>query len=115
MVLGAADRMLTVGDIQYEPPLPKIRLLTPSIAILPAGDFALYPEIYQGVRRVVYRRIAADPEDWWDIGEVANLYSSNYGAIRSRQAEAAILTPLGLSKSTLLAASMRCIPILSRT
>lgn len=77
--------MLTVGDIQYEPQQPKIRLLTTSIVILPAGDFALHPEIFQNVSQVVRERIANDPNNWWDVRDVAELFAVYYGVLKRRE------------------------------
>jgi hypothetical protein len=38
MIVLALDRMITAGDIQFEPPTGKITALTSSIAIMASGD-----------------------------------------------------------------------------
>lgn len=40
MITGASDRMLTAGDIEFEPEQSKIQPLTNSIALMLAGDSA---------------------------------------------------------------------------
>src|SRR5258708_38789886 len=50
IVMGASDRMLTSGDIQFEPPLTsKLTLPTSSIGILQAGHAAFHSDIMCGV------------------------------------------------------------------
>ncbi len=102
MVVGAADRMLTAGDIEFEPEQPKIVPLTTSIFALLAGDSALQTEIMQNVYGVVNGRATAQPANWWKVSEVADLYSSFYDKARSKRAEKAILTPLRLTHETFL-------------
>jgi hypothetical protein len=46
IVIGATDRMLTAGDVQFEPSAgSKIILLSSSIFMMTAGDAALQAEI----------------------------------------------------------------------
>jgi hypothetical protein len=66
-ILGASDRMLTAGDIQFEPQQSKIVALTTSIAIMIAGDSAMQAEVMQNVNADVYRRIEAEPKNWWNV------------------------------------------------
>lgn len=44
-VLGAADRMKTAGDAEYEPETSKIFKITNSIAAMTSGDSAFQGEI----------------------------------------------------------------------
>src|ERR1700722_2346062 len=70
-VLGASDRMITAGDVQFEPDQGKIWELTTSIAVMTAGDSALQTEILQDVYQHVAKRIGTDPKDWWLLKDVA--------------------------------------------
>ena len=45
IVVIACDQMLTAGDIEFEPPHPKIYPLTTSIVMLIAGNTAALSEI----------------------------------------------------------------------
>lgn len=102
MIFGAADRMLTAGDIQFEPPDIKIMRLTSSIAIMIAGDSALHSEIFQSVYKVIYERLEVEPSEWITVKEVAELYSQFYNEVRQKCAERVILAPFGLTTETFL-------------
>ena len=101
-VFGASDRMLTSGDIEFEPLQEKIYQMTTSIAIMLAGDSALQSEILQKVRLDVYERIQHDPQNWWAVEDVAALYSRFYSEAKLKRSEAAILNPLGLNRGTFI-------------
>jgi hypothetical protein len=100
MIVGAADRMLTAGDIEFEPEVPKIVPLTNSIFVLLAGDSSLQTEIMQKVYSVTTPRIQSDPTNWIKVRDAAELYANFYNKIRLREAEDVILTPLGLTIDT---------------
>jgi hypothetical protein len=102
-VIGASDRMITSGDIEFEPPQTKILTLTNSIAVMMAGDTALQTEILYDVRRDVTQRIAVDPNTWWSIREVAELYRKYYNEAVARRSEQTILAPLALTHASFLA------------
>ena len=101
-VLGASDRMLTAGDIQFEPTQIKVVQLTSSIAVMVAGDSSAQAEILQEVRRDVQERVKQDPTNWWLVKDVAELYSHYYSRVRAKRAERAILNPLGLTQNTFI-------------
>jgi hypothetical protein len=101
-ILGASDRMLTSGDVQFEPRQTKIEPLTNSIAIMVAGDSAMQAEIIHNVRAVVWQRVAADPKDWWNLRDVAELYQRFYNHARAKRSENAVLAPLGLDTKEFL-------------
>lgn len=52
-IIGASDRMLTAGNIEFEPPIAKLHNLTKSICIMIAGDVALQADILHSVIREV--------------------------------------------------------------
>ena len=103
MIWCAADRMVTGQDVEFEPLMPKIIKITTSILIMTSGDSAFHSEIYQGVSSVVKDRIEKEPDNWWNVKDVANLYVKYYNFIKSSRAEATILAPFGLNHDTFVA------------
>lgn len=101
-IVGAADRLLTAGDIKYEPEREKIITLTNSIVAMIAGDAAFCWQVLQDVSAVVERRISANPNRWLMVREVSEMYRLSYNATRLRLAENAVLAPLGLDHETYL-------------
>jgi 20S proteasome alpha/beta subunit len=102
-VLGISDRMVTAGDIQFEPPSPKIHRLTNSIALMKAGDTSLQTQLTQQVSPRIWKMIDTDREKWVPIEEVAKLYRDAYGDIRSERAEKRVLAPYGLDFGSFIA------------
>jgi 20S proteasome alpha/beta subunit len=102
-VFAASDRMVTSGDIEFEPEQPKIWQLTTAIAIMTAGDISIQTEIFSSVSAEVRRRIGLEPDNWWSLADVADLYAQAYFKVRLRFAEQAILIPLGMNHETYLA------------
>lgn len=92
-VLGATDRQLTAGDIQFEPPLSKVWQFTPNIAALIAGDAGAQGEVCTNV----WRRQPKTCE------EAVDFYCRELGAYNTRQAERRVLFPFGLNMKSFLA------------
>ncbi|MCG2771968.1 MAG: hypothetical protein L6277_07765, partial [Desulfobacterales bacterium] len=101
-IIGASDRMLTTGDIQFEPHQSKIIPVTRSIICMVAGDSAMQAEILQYVQDIVNKRIEAEPQNWWNVRDVAELYDQYYNEARLKRAEKKILAPLGLDRNTFI-------------
>jgi hypothetical protein len=101
-VFGASDRMLTAGDVEFEPQQTKIRFLTSSCGAMVAGDAYLQEEILQGVQEDIAVRIAERPNEWIPIRDIARLYRTRCDAACRVKAEAAILVPLGITSETFL-------------
>lgn len=57
VIIGASDRMLTAGDIQFEPQQPKIIPLSNSVVVMIAGDSSLQAQIMQKIINDVRERI----------------------------------------------------------
>lgn len=95
-VLGAADRMLTSGNIQYEPAIPKIYDLTSSVAIMFAGDAFLYSEILQGVKSLITN------DSTFTVEEVSDIYIQVYNSVRFKKLENEILAPYGFTLSSFI-------------
>ena len=81
-IIGASDRMLTAGDIQFEPQQTKIFPLTTSIAVMLAGDSSMQAEVLQCVQSDVNKRIDSEPQKWWNVSDIAELYSQHYNKVR---------------------------------
>ena len=109
MVFGASDRMITTGDIQFEPEQAKIWQLTTSIAAMVAGDIAIQSEVAHLVRARIASQIEAKPPAL-KVSDVANMWADAYIKIRSRQAERLILAPLGLNHDTFIARNQELAP-----
>jgi hypothetical protein len=97
-VFSASDRMITAGDIQFEPPVEKVRYLTSSCLVMFAGDAAMQAEIIQTTQATVLQRIRTSiPARWLAIEEMAGIYKDHMiAAIFSRSARR-ILAPWGLT------------------
>lgn len=110
IIFGAADRMVTTTDIQFEPLVRKIHPITNSMIIMTAGDSVVHTEILRGVVSAVYKQIEEKPEEWWSIKAVADLYAKGYSAVRSRHAEASLLSPFGLTVETFITRQQQMAP-----
>ena len=96
-VVGASDRLVTAGDVQFEPKRPKIKALTNSVVIMTAGDAWLQSEVIDGVTRAIQGIVKADPHEWLTVRQVADIYCDSWSEIKRHRAEHAILKPLGLT------------------
>ncbi|MBC7839478.1 MAG: hypothetical protein H7Y39_12680 [Nitrospiraceae bacterium] len=103
MIFGASDRMLTGGDVEFEPNTAKIIPLTNSIAAMTAGDSAFQAEIIAEILFTISKRIDASPDDWWHVRDAAYLYVECRNEIKRKRAEQAILVPLGLGLDSFIA------------
>ena len=101
-IFGAADRMKTAGDIQYEPAITKIIKLTSSMTAMTSGDAAFQAEILKRTDEKVAAKINANPSVWAKVEDVAYLYAETRNEIRAKRAENSILLPLGLTQDSFL-------------
>jgi hypothetical protein len=97
-----SDRMITSGDIQFEPPSEKIIFLTSCIAVMAAGDSAFHHEVMKDVTKTVVDRVSKEPDNWWLVKDVVDLYVNARNNAKLKRAEAALLAPLGLNRDTFL-------------
>lgn len=102
-IIGVSDRMLTAGDVQFQPMQRKQAELTNSIAVMISGDMAIQGEILYDLRDWVNARVKADPNAWLLVKDVAKEYSKIYNEVRLRRATRRILAPLGLTPETFVA------------
>jgi hypothetical protein len=101
VIFGISDRMLTSGDVQFEPTAgSKLFGMTNSLFAMTAGDAGLQANILSAVNVEVQERITREPTNWWLIRDVADLYIKHYNIIRKKRAEDAILGPLYLNSGS---------------
>jgi len=101
-LFGASDRMLTAGDVEFEPVTPKLYSLSNSTVVMIAGEASLQIEILQKLFPFVTQRITENRSVWVPIGDLANRYHHIYQEIKSSKAEARVLAPLGLNLDTFI-------------
>ncbi|MCI0618955.1 hypothetical protein L0244_38775, partial [bacterium] len=101
-VFLVSDRMITSGDIQFEPPVAKIFFLTSSIAIMAAGDSAFHTEIMKDVVKEVNDRVVAEPDNWWLVKDIVDIYIKYRNVAKLKRSEATILAPLNLDRNSWL-------------
>lgn len=102
-VLGMSDRMLTAGDVQFQPSSSKIWQLTNSITMMVAGDIGTQTEIHADVVKSVTSALTQQPKEWLRVETVAEYYRHAYFGLQRRRAERRILEPLGLNTHSFLA------------
>jgi hypothetical protein len=106
MIVGASDRMLTSGDVEFEQAQTKIHNLTTSINIMVAGDIPTQTQILHEVSAIVQARVEREPQNWWSVKDVAELFYQRLSELRKRRAEEQILFPLGLDYAQLTSPSV---------
>lgn len=112
-IVGASDRMLTVGGlISFAPPLSKVESLTTSIAVMYAGETAMHTEVMNRLHPRVAEQISKCPSEWISVVWAAMQYRDVYLYVREQRATASILAPLGLTLETFLTRSAQMSPML---
>jgi 20S proteasome alpha/beta subunit len=95
--LVVTDRMITAGDIQYEPQQTKIAAVTPRTILVIAGDYSLHS---QAIKATV-SHFRADPSV--HPKDIAAYYGRQIQAIKLKEAEDIYLAPVGLNSDSLIA------------
>ena len=90
-VVGAADRMLTSGDIEFNASLPKIHKICNSVAVFTAGDYD--PHTFALDKTAAY---FAKSESQ-DLEDVAHYYAHRLNEFRRRHAEAHAFGDIGMT------------------
>lgn len=91
------DRMITAGDVEYEPAQLKVSFMTDQTSILIAGDYSVHAQALHDTGRQLRTRTPATPND------IALMYGRAIQAIKQRQAEDIYLAPLRLNTDTFIA------------
>jgi hypothetical protein len=94
--ITASDRMITAGDIQYEPNQLKAAFFDAAV-ILIAGDYTVHSEAIKETRRQIASIKNASPK------QLALIYGQAIQSTKRRQAEDLYLAPLGLNTDTFIA------------
>jgi 20S proteasome alpha/beta subunit len=95
--ITASDRMVTAGDVQYEPAQLKIAFLTTRTLLLIAGEYSIHSEAINFLRKEIMRNPNRTTQN------IALLYGRQIQEIKSRQAEDLFLAPIRLNTDTFIA------------
>lgn len=102
-IIGASDRMLTAGNVQFEPTFPKIYSFTSSITAMVSGDMTLQSELISDMySHINSMLIAQPPPDWFNVKDIAYLYAEFYSSLKSKRAERDYLIPVSLTRETFI-------------
>jgi len=97
-IIGASDRMLTNGDVQFEPPQMKFGALGKRITVVTAGEVHIHTEAL----RATQRDLLTNSSD--DVNNVAEIYAANMRAVTLRLSAQRYLAPHGLDEVSFLSA-----------
>jgi hypothetical protein len=97
IIIGVSDRMLTAGEIEFEPEQSKIWFFSSAIIALFSGDAAIQGQLLKQTYDEVKVKIDADPTNWMSVKDIATLYCQEYRELRKSHAETEILSPLVLT------------------
>ena len=95
--IAISDRMITAGDVEYEPQQPKVAQLADNTILLIAGDYSIHSQAIKNAHAQLKGDKAPDPY------RVAKIYGAAIQGIRRQQAEDLYLAPLGLNTDSFLA------------
>ncbi len=98
-IVGASDRMLTAGDIQFQPSQSKVWPLTTSITGMIAGDVGIHADIFNKINSDISIHLENNPQQWLKVSDVAELYVQYYEQLKIKCSERDILKPLGLDRN----------------
>ncbi len=103
VIIGASDRKVTAGDIEFEPDIQKIYPFAPHaphIVALTAGDTTAQKEIcdYTWLHRTQ------------TVRDTVSAYCRELGQYNLRQSEQKVLAPLGFTMKSFLASQRRLAP-----
>lgn len=123
-IIGASDRMMTSGDVEFEPDLDsiqkpdlppqisrtfnantKIYPITTSIVFMTAGDSGFQSEIIQDVIGVINQQVAHDKTRWISVKEMVDIYLNSYNEAKAKRAQQLVFAPYGLTKKEFLSQS----------
>jgi hypothetical protein len=103
-VITASDRMLTAGDIQYEPAQHKVSFISTHAIIMVAGDMVIHTEALLSTQSDIQR------DNFTTVRQIAENYASHIRRIRLKRASQIYLSPLGLDENTFLINQKNMVP-----
>jgi 20S proteasome alpha/beta subunit len=95
--LVASDRMITAGDVEYEPQQLKVAYISQKAILVIAGQYPTHTQAIQQVAKQLQERPDSTPET------IAALYGKAIQKIRMQLAEDEYLAPLGMNTDTFIA------------
>jgi 20S proteasome alpha/beta subunit len=95
--LVASDRMITAGDVEYEPQQLKVAYISPKAILVIAGQYPTHTQAIQQVAKQLRARSDSSPE------MIAALYGKAIQKIRMQLAEDIYLAPFGMNTDTFVA------------
>ena len=98
MIVAAADRMITIRDIEYEPEQTKIFYLATQTIVIFAGDM----EIHASICKITLAKTSKLSPVNITVKNIAEIYASEFAEYRRQEAEIAVLKPLGLDLQSFL-------------
>jgi 20S proteasome alpha/beta subunit len=101
-IVAAADRMITIGELEYEPEQTKIVELAGQTIALCAGDMQLHAVVVPKVRKLVRDALHENPANI-NVSDIAEMYAREFAYYRRTLAERQILVPRGLDFDRFLA------------
>ncbi|MEO8103203.1 MAG: hypothetical protein ABI790_11785 [Betaproteobacteria bacterium] len=115
-ILGASDRMITAGIVQFQPAASKAYQITKSIVIMVAGEMTVQTEIMAELVPRVNVMLSQDPPPGWlNVKDIADVYASIHDALKTKRGERDILLPLGLTSETFISRQRELAPKLVTT
>jgi hypothetical protein len=93
-IVGAADRMITLRDVEFEPDQTKMIALASHTVLLMAGAVVVHAEAAPATMFQVAERLKKRENVL--VREIAELYAKEYAKCRNRYTEGEILRPLSL-------------------
>jgi 20S proteasome alpha/beta subunit len=108
-VLTLSDRMITFGDVEYEPNQQKVGNLTRNILLLISGDYSIHSQALMDTRKQIGANASISVHD------AALIYGHCLQQIKLRAAENDVLAPLGLNTDTFIAQQRDMSPALVET
>jgi 20S proteasome alpha/beta subunit len=95
--LVASDRMITAGDVEYEPQQLKVAYVSPKAILVIAGQYPTHTQAIKQLTRQLRERPESSPE------MIATLYGKAIQKIRMQLAEDIYLAPFGMNTDTFIA------------
>ena len=100
-IIGASDRMVTTGDIEFEQEQRKIQQLTTSISLMVAGDLSVQADVIHRLLTWRDQCLEKAPEQWLKVKDAADKFYEYLAEYRRKCAHQAVLEPLGLDLASL--------------
>ena len=95
-IITAADRMITIGEIEYEPAQTKTVILANQTIALLAGDMTFHAAVIPVVEERIKKQLADEPSNI-NVSQIAEIYAEEFSYRRRALAEREILFPRGLN------------------